>query len=272
MSRAFNVVIPARYASTRLPGKPLADIGGLPMIVRVVRQALAAGAANVIVATDDARVVDAVAAAGHVARLTRSDHASGSDRVMEVVDAEGWDDDALVLNVQGDEPLLPPQVVTALAEAMLARPEMSVGTMSESLTEPTLLFDPNVVKVVCGVNGQALYFSRAPIPYARDAFAAGQVSAIAGQLRAPTALPPDVGWSRHIGLYAYRVRALRQFVSWPMGVLERSESLEQLRLLEHGMPLLVVATPLPVPGGVDTPADLERVRSIVAGVAQDPRG
>lgn len=272
MSKAFNVVIPARYASTRLPGKPLADIGGQPMIVRVVRQALEAGAAQVIVATDDARVVDAVSAAGHVARLTRSDHASGSDRVMEVVDAEGWSDDALVLNVQGDEPLLPPGVISALADAMLARSDMPVGTMSEPLANAALLFDPNVVKVVCGVNGRALYFSRAPIPYARDAFAASEVSAVPGVLRAPGALPADTGWSRHIGLYAYRVRALRQFVSWPMGVLERAESLEQLRLLEHEVPLLVVPTPLPVPGGVDTPADLERVRLIVASGAQGARG
>lgn len=269
MSAGFNVVIPARYPSTRLPGKPLADIGGSPMIVRVVRQALAAGAARVIVATDDARVVDAVEAAGCEARLTRTDHASGSDRVMEVVDAEGWADDALVLNVQGDEPLLPARVIAALAEAMHQRPDLSVGTMSEQLSDPRLLFDPNVVKVVCAADGRALYFSRAPIPYARDAFVAGQVSEIPGELHAPASLPAEVLWTRHIGLYAYRVRALRQFVKWPIGLLERAESLEQLRLLEHGVPLLVVPTPLPVPGGVDTPADLERVRAIIAGMSMD---
>lgn len=264
MSVSFKVVIPARYASTRLPAKPLADIGGLPMIVRVVRQALAAGADEVVVATDDERVAAAVQAAGHVAAMTRSDHASGSDRVMEVVMDRGWSDDTLVLNVQGDEPLLPPAVIAALAAAMAAQPDVPVGTLCERLLESTLLFDPNVVKVVRDDRSRALYFSRAPIPYARDAFAAEGVAAVHGALRAPDRLAEGVAWLRHIGMYAYRVHALRQFVEWPPGRLEQIESLEQLRLLEHGVPLLVVDTPLPVPGGVDTPADLARVRALVS--------
>ncbi|MFM7121859.1 MAG: 3-deoxy-manno-octulosonate cytidylyltransferase [Gammaproteobacteria bacterium] len=269
MTVSFKVVIPARYASTRLPAKPLAEIGGLPMIVRVVRQALAAGAEEVVVATDDERVAAAVYAAGHVAAMTRADHASGSDRVMEVVTARGWADDALVLNVQGDEPLLPPGVIAALAAAMDAEPDVPVGTLCERLLDPNLLFDPNVVKLVRDARSRALYFSRAPMPYARDAFAAAGVTAGAHALRAPDRLPDGIEWYRHIGMYAYRVHALRRFVGWAPGRLEQIESLEQLRLLEHGVPLLVVDTPLPVPGGVDTPADLARVR---AWVAAEPHG
>ncbi len=264
MDAPFKVVIPARYASTRLPGKPLADIGGRPMVVRVVEQALRAGAGEVVVATDDERVAEAVRRAGHAAALTRADHASGSDRVMEVAAQCGWSDESLVVNVQGDEPLIPPAVIRHLAAAMAARPAIPVGTICERFDEPRLLFDPNVVKVVRAQDQRALYFSRAPIPFARDAFAAAGVSDTADALAAPAALPVGAAWYRHIGIYAFRVHALRQFVAWPMGALERLESLEQLRLLEHGVDLLVVETPEPVPGGVDTPADLGRVRAIVA--------
>jgi 3-deoxy-manno-octulosonate cytidylyltransferase (CMP-KDO synthetase) len=265
MSTSFKVVIPARFASTRLPGKPLAEIGGRPMIVRVVEQALAAGAGEVVVATDDQRVAGAVERAGYAAALTRVDHASGSDRVMEVATQRGWSDDALVINVQGDEPLLPPSVIRHLAQAMTVRAGVPVGTVCERLEDPRLLFDPNVVKVVRDADDRALYFSRAPIPFARDAFAAAGVVGLGGVLQAPAALPHAGAWFRHVGIYAFRVHALRQFVSWPMGSLERLESLEQLRLLEHGVELLVVETPEPVPGGVDTPADLERVRALVEG-------
>jgi 3-deoxy-manno-octulosonate cytidylyltransferase (CMP-KDO synthetase) len=265
MIGSFKVVIPARYASTRLPAKPLADIHGKPMILRVVERALASGADEVVVATDDDRVAEAVRSAGHQAALTRSDHASGSDRVMEVVQQRQWADQTLVINVQGDEPLIPPGVIRHLGEAMAARPEIPVGTVCERLDDAALLFDPNVVKVVRGERDQALYFSRAPIPYARDAFARAGVSND-GVMRAPPALPDEGGWYRHVGIYAFRVEALRRFVAWPMGRLERLESLEQLRLLEHGVELLVVEALEAVPGGVDTPADLERVRHLVGGV------
>jgi 3-deoxy-manno-octulosonate cytidylyltransferase (CMP-KDO synthetase) len=271
MNTSFKVVIPARYASTRLPAKPLADIHGKPMIVRVVAQALASGAAEVVVATDDARVAAAVSDAGYEAALTRADHASGSDRVMEVVEQRGWPDDALVINVQGDEPLIPPAVIRHLGDAMAARPETPVGTVCERLDDARLLFDPNVVKVVRGERDQALYFSRAPIPYARDAFAAAGVAG-GDALRAPEALPGEGGWYRHVGIYAFRVHALRRFVAWPMGRLERLESLEQLRLLEHDVELLVVEAPEPVPGGVDTPADLERVRGLIGRHAHASTG
>jgi 3-deoxy-manno-octulosonate cytidylyltransferase (CMP-KDO synthetase) len=216
-----------------------------------------------VVATDDARVANAVRSAGHAAALTRVDHASGSDRVMEVVAERGWADDVLVINVQGDEPLLPPTVIRALAGAMTARPDVPVGTLCEPITDPALLFDPNVVKVVRAGDQRALYFSRAPIPFARDAFAAAGVVGERGTLSAPAALPSVGRWYRHLGIYAFRVHALRRFVSWPPGELEQLEALEQLRLLEHGVDLLVVETPEPVPGGVDTPADLERVRALV---------
>jgi 3-deoxy-manno-octulosonate cytidylyltransferase (CMP-KDO synthetase) len=265
MDGRFKVVIPARYASTRLPAKPLADIHGKPMIVRVVEQALESGADEVVVATDDERVADAVRRAGREAAMTRVDHASGSDRVMEVVAARGWADDALVINVQGDEPLLPPAVIRDLAAAMAAS-TAPVGTVCERLEDAQLLFDPNVVKVVRGADGRALYFSRAPIPYARDAFAAARTGS-PGTLTAPGTLPSDAAWYRHVGIYAFRVHALRRFVGWPLGALERLESLEQLRLLEHGVELLVVESPEAIPGGVDTPADLERVRALFASLA-----
>ncbi len=266
MKASFKVVIPARYDSTRLPGKPLADLAGKPMIVRVVEQALASGASEVVVATDDDRVLDAVLRAGYQAQMTRADHASGSDRVMEVVAQRAWSDDTLVINVQGDEPLIPPVVIGRLARAMADRPEVPVGTLSERIRDRGLLFDPNVVKVVCGQDGQALYFSRAPIPFARDAFAgAGVAIAAVDSARdaTVTGLPPDGCWYRHIGIYAFRVYALRRFVGLPVGALERLESLEQLRLLEHGMSLLVEEAPVAVPGGVDTPADLARVRVLL---------
>ncbi|HEX7036999.1 MAG TPA: 3-deoxy-manno-octulosonate cytidylyltransferase [Pseudomonadales bacterium] len=257
MSMDFRVVIPARYASSRLPGKPLADIGGVPMVVRVARQAERSGAREVVVATDDARVGDAVAAAGHAVRMTRPDHASGSDRVMEVAEACGWPDDAVVVNVQGDEPLVPPAAIVQVAELLLGDPGTGVATLCEPIADAERLFDPNVVKVVIGGDGFARYFSRAPIPWARDAF--GAAAARSGTL------PADGVWYRHIGLYAYRVAALRRFVALPSGRLERLEALEQLRLLEHGIDIRVAVTRQPVPGGVDTAADLERVREAIAG-------
>ena len=255
MTGLFKVVIPARYASTRLPGKPLADIDGVPMIVRVARQAERSGADEVVVATDDERVRKVVTSAGHDARMTRADHASGSDRVMEVADLAGWPPSAVVVNVQGDEPLIPPQVIEQVARVVLDDPALGVATLCEPVTDLSQVLDPNVVKVVAGADGFARYFSRAPIPFAREAFAA----------RIPTgAVPePDV-WFRHIGLYAYRLSALRRFVNLPVGRLERVEALEQLRLVENGIGIRVVCAAARVPGGVDTPADLERLREALA--------
>lgn len=248
----FKVVIPARYGSSRLPGKPLADLGGEPMIVRVVRQACRSAASEVVVATDDARVLETVTAAGGQARMTRPDHVSGSDRVMEVADLCGWPDHAVVINVQGDEPLIPPAVIDQVA-ALLEDPEAQVATLCEPIDDLSRVFDPNVVKVVGGADGCAIYFSRAPIPYARDAFAGS------GARQGP---PPEPGaWQRHIGIYGYRVQALRRFVGLPPGRLEQLEALEQLRLVEHGVPIRLAAAVAVVPAGVDTPADLRRVRA-----------
>lgn len=256
MSEDFRVVIPARYASSRLPGKPLADIGGVPMVVRVARQAERSGASEVVVATDDERVREAVAAAGHAVRMTRPDHPSGSDRVMEVAEACGWPADAVVVNVQGDEPLVPPAAIRQVAALLLDDPGTGVATLCEPIAQAERLFDPNVVKVVIGVDGFARYFSRAPIPWARDAFA--------GVDARPRVLPGQGPWYRHIGLYGYRVAALRRFVGLPEGSLERLEALEQLRLVEHGIGIRVAVTEERVPAGVDTPADLERAREALA--------
>lgn len=252
----FHVVIPARYASTRLPGKPLVDLAGKPMIVRVLQQARLAGARSVVVATDDERVRSAVAAAGGEAEMTRPDHASGSDRVMEVAERRGWPDHDIVVNVQGDEPLIPPDVIVQVARRLAVDAGFDVATLSEPMADLAGVFDPNAVKVVRDRAGRALYFSRAPIPYARDLFGAGQ----------RTGPVPEPGrWQRHIGIYAFRVAALRRFVAMPMGDLERFESLEQLRLLESGTAIAVEPAAAPVPGGVDTPEDADRVRAALVG-------
>jgi 3-deoxy-manno-octulosonate cytidylyltransferase (CMP-KDO synthetase) len=256
VSRTFKVVIPARYGSSRLPGKPLVDIGGRPMILRVLDRALASGAEEVVVATDDQRILDVVATAGGRALLTRVDHVSGSDRVMEVATSLAWPGDAVIVNVQGDEPLIPPSVIAQVANLLLDDPATGVATLSESIHDAAAVFDPSAVKVVCSRDGMALYFSRAPIPYARDAFAH------AGAERRP--LPEAGTWQRHIGIYGYRRSALEQFVRLPIGQLERLESLEQLRFIEQGIAIRVAPALTPVPGGVDTEADLQRVRQIVA--------
>jgi 3-deoxy-manno-octulosonate cytidylyltransferase (CMP-KDO synthetase) len=255
----FKVVIPARYASTRLPGKPLADLGGIPMIVRVARRAARSGAGEIVVATDDQRVLEAVTAAGWQARMTRSDHASGSDRVMEIAEACGWAEDTVVVNVQGDEPLIPPSVVEQVARLLGDDPDTGVATLCEPIPDLAGVFDPNVVKVISGADGFALYFSRAPVPYARDLF----VAPAAGGVPAGP-VPQDHVWYRHIGIYGYRLAALRQFVSLPVGRLEQLEALEQLRLVEHGIGIRVAPAVAPVPGGVDTDADLQRVREALA--------
>ena len=251
----FSVVIPARYASTRLPGKPLLDIAGKAMVVRVAERALASSAENVVVATDDARVLDALAATPAAAVMTRDDHPTGSDRVMEVVEQQGWADDDVVVNVQGDEPLIPPTVIDQVA-GLLGDGSCGVATLCEPIVRGEDVLDPNIVKVVVNRVGRALYFSRAPMPWWRDGFRANEVPDIVGV---------GPGWRRHIGIYAYRVAALREFVQWPPSALEETEALEQLRLLDHGRAIAVAEAAAPVPGGVDTQADAARVRAVLAG-------
>lgn len=257
MSLAWHVVIPARYQSIRLPGKPLADICGKPMIVCTALQAHRAEPQDVIVATDDKRVMEVVADAGLEVMLTDANHASGSDRVMEVARARGWSDDAIVINVQGDEPLIPPAVIRQVAGTLQSQPSLDVATLCESIREYHTVFDPNVVKVVAGSDHMALYFSRAPIPYARDDFSdSGQSSEM---------IAAERQWWRHIGIYGFRIAALRRFVGLPVAKLERIEALEQLRMLTSGMGIHVEEAVESVPGGVDTPEDLEHVRRVVGG-------
>jgi len=252
---SFIALIPARMASTRLPGKPLADIGGKPMVLRVAERAARSGAARVYIATDDARVAQAAAAHGQAALLTRADHPTGTDRLAEAIEQLGLDDDAIVVNVQGDEPLIEPALIDAVAAKLQDHAGAAIATCACPLADADALFNPNVVKVVCGADGRALYFSRAPIPWARDALADGR-----------RVLAPGLPALHHIGLYAYRAGFLRRFPALPQGALERYEALEQLRALEHGHAIVVHRTPQPPMAGVDTPADLERVRQIYAGL------
>jgi 3-deoxy-manno-octulosonate cytidylyltransferase (CMP-KDO synthetase) len=248
----FVVIVPARLASTRLPRKPLADIGGVPMVVRVARAALGSGAAQVAVAADSAEIVDACRAHGIEALLTRADHASGTDRLAEAVEHLDLADDAVVVNVQGDEPLMPAAVVRRVAEALADRADCAIATACHPLHDAAEFFSPNVVKVVMDASGRALYFSRAPIPWSRDAFASSR-----------DRLPPGLPARRHIGLYAYRAGFLRRFPQLPPAPLEQHESLEQLRALAHGFGIAVIELPEALPPGVDTPEDLERVRALL---------
>jgi 3-deoxy-manno-octulosonate cytidylyltransferase (CMP-KDO synthetase) len=250
---SFIAIIPARAASTRLPDKPLADIGGKPMVVRTAERAAESAATRVLVATDDLRVQKAVQQHGHAALLTRADHPTGTDRLAEAVNLLALPDDAIVVNVQGDEPLIEPDLINAVAQLLADRPDAAIATCACPLADAESLFNPNVVKAVCAADARALYFSRAPIPWARDALAEGKRVMAAG-------LP---AW-HHVGLYAYRAGFLRRFPQLPQGMLERYESLEQLRALEHGYTIVVHQVTQAPAAGVDTPADLERVRSIYA--------
>lgn len=244
-----RIVIPARHASTRLPGKPLLDIGGKPMIVRVAEAAQRCRNNGIWIATDHEGIRDAVVAHGFAAVMTRSDHPSGTDRIAEVAALLGWGDDEIVVNVQGDEPLLEPGLIEAVATALHADAGAAIATASHPIVERDDFFNPNVVKVVCDAAGRALYFSRAPIPWDRDAFAVSQ-----------KALPPGLAAQRHIGLYAYRVGFLRRYGELAPAPLERCEALEQLRALWHGFAIRVVTCAEAPAAGVDTPEDLERVR------------
>jgi 3-deoxy-manno-octulosonate cytidylyltransferase (CMP-KDO synthetase) len=250
----FTVIVPARLASTRLPDKPLADIGGLPMVVRVAQRAAKSSAAAVVVATDHESIVTACAQHGVRALMTRADHASGSDRLAEACTHLGLDGDDIVVNVQGDEPLIDAELIDACAELLTRRPDCVMSTAAHALASVAEYANPNVVKVVLDAQGRALYFSRAPLPWWRDGNARGLASL--------TALP-DPAPLRHVGLYAYRAGFLRGFPALPMAPLERLEALEQLRVLWHGERIAVhVSTREPGPG-VDTPEDLERVRRLV---------
>lgn len=248
----FKVVIPARHASTRLPGKPLAEIAGKPMIQRVWERAGASGAAEVIVATDDAGIAAACRGFGAEVALTRSDHHSGSDRISEVIAARGWGPETIVVNLQGDEPCMPPALIEQVAAGLAGRPGVGVATLAYPISDADTLFDPHVVKVVLDADGQALYFSRAPIPWHRDAFHKGK-----------TPLPRGVRFLRHIGLYAYRAGFLQRYVAWPRSPLEVAESLEQLRILWHGERIHVEIAAMEPGPGVDTPEDLKRVADLI---------
>ena len=240
----FRVVIPARWGSTRLPGKMLLDLAGRPLLAWVWQVAEESGADEVVIATDDARIRTAAERFGARVCMTRADHPSGTDRVYEVAETLGWPDDAIVVNLQGDEPLLPPELVEQVAAALVADPDAGVATLATSVSSLADARNPNVVKVVCDAGSRALYFSRAPIPFHRDGGG------------------PD-GLLRHIGLYAYRVAALRRLAGLAPAPMEAIEKLEQLRALWHGIPITVARARGAPPGGVDTAEDLARVRELL---------
>ena len=249
----FAVVIPARFASTRLPGKPLLDLAGAPMVVHVARRAQASGAQSVIVATDHDDIAQAVSRHGFEAVMTASEHPSGTDRIAEVARAKGWREDEIVVNVQGDEPLIDPALIASVAATLASAPDAAIATACTALTEPHELTNPNVVKAVLDRDGYALYFSRAPIPYPRDAFRV-----------APAQLPSDFVAYRHIGLYAYRCSFLQAYSKLAPSPLERFEALEQLRALWHGFRIAVSVSAAAPVAGVDTEEDLARVRAHLA--------
>jgi 3-deoxy-manno-octulosonate cytidylyltransferase (CMP-KDO synthetase) len=246
---AFKVVIPARMRSTRLPGKMLADIAGKPLVAWVAERGAASGADEVVIATDHQEIADAVTALGWKVCTTSVAHETGTDRIAEAVALLGLDADEIVVNVQGDEPLVDPQLIRKVASELALRPKASIATAVHPIDSAATFFDPNVVKVVVDTEGYAQYFSRAPIPYARDAFAQSR-----------TVLPKDFPAYRHIGIYAYRVGFLREYSSLSVTGAERFEALEQLRALGHGHRIAVAFWNQPMEAGVDTKEDLERVR------------
>ncbi|MFW7341168.1 3-deoxy-manno-octulosonate cytidylyltransferase [Pollutimonas sp. H1-120] len=248
---SFIAVIPARAASTRLPGKPLLDIAGQPMVVRTAAQAARSLASRVVVATDDPRIQQAVQEHGFEALLTRADHPTGTDRLAEIAEQLKLSPESIVVNVQGDEPLIDPEQINQVARLLDEAPDAAIATCATPIHDAETLFSPSAVKVVCTLNGRALYFSRAPIPWARDALADGS-----------RILAPGLPALHHIGLYAYRARFLARFPGLPVGPLEAFESLEQLRALENGFSIAVHVTQGHPAMGVDTQEDLERVREI----------
>jgi 3-deoxy-manno-octulosonate cytidylyltransferase (CMP-KDO synthetase) len=249
----FNVVIPARYASSRLPAKPLLDIGGKPMVVRVAEQAAASGAEAVIIATDHIDIFNAVTQYGFKAVMTRQDHVSGTDRIAEVAAHFKWADDVLVVNVQGDEPLIDPKLIQEVAANLDGHQQASIATVCHAIHDKEAMLNPNVVKVVMDAHGYAMYFSRAPIPYPRDTFAQSQE------------LPVGLPVYRHVGIYAYRASFLHDYANLTPALIEQYEALEQLRAMWHGHKISVSVVGEAPATGVDTPQDLALVRKIVAG-------
>ena len=247
---SFNIVIPARYGSTRLPGKPLLDIAGKPMVQRVWEQAHRSGAREVVIATDDERILKVVQGFGATACMTSPDHPSGTDRLQEVATHFNWPDEHIVVNVQGDEPLIPPAVIDQVAGNLAGQDQAGIATLCEGITDLAELTDPNAVKVVFDQRGLALYFSRATIPWPRDQFRSVQ-----------NAMPTGGSWYRHIGIYAYRTAFLHEYVTWQAAPPEQLEQLEQLRALYNGVGIHVAVASERVPGGVDTQADLDAVRA-----------
>lgn len=262
----FTVIIPSRFNSTRLPGKPLAMINDKPMIQHVVEQAKKSDADNVIVATDDQRIFDVVKAMGCEVCMTAVDHESGTDRIQEVSKLYGLADDAIVVNVQGDEPLIPPELINQVAKNLFNNKSASAATLSERIHLKDDFENPNIVKVVNDTKGYALYFSRSMIPFFRDS----------DKLTNNLMLNDDNRFGndrieyfpqRHIGIYAYRVSLLNQFIQWPVSNIESIESLEQLRILFNGKKIHIEQSELAVPGGIDTPEDLERIRQYLSAKA-----
>ena len=251
----FHVVIPARHGSQRLPGKPLLPIAGAPMIEHVYRRARESGARDVVIATDDERIRAAASRFTDRVCMTSAGHASGTDRIAEAVRQLGWSDDTIVVNLQGDEPLMPPRLLTTVAETLESHPDAAMATLAVPLSDTDQLFDTNSVKVVADSAGYARYFSRATIPWNRDVFRAGQ--------------PPQAAWlegvHRHLGIYAYRAGFLADYTTLPVSPLERMESLEQLRVLWNGGRIAVEFVDRAPPAGVDTAEDLARVAAELAG-------
>ncbi len=241
----FKVVIPARYASSRLSGKPLLDIAGKPMVVRVAEQAVKSGASEIVIATDFEKIMQAAAEYNIKAVMTRVDHASGTDRIAEVAQKLGWNDDEIVVNVQGDEPLIDPTLIKEVAAHLAKSKDAVMATACHAIHDEANMINTNVVKVVMDANGNALYFSRAPIPYPRDEIYKKNIEA-----------------HRHIGIYAYRVGFLKKYATLTPAPLEKIESLEQLRVLHHGFKIGVAITQHAPASGVDTQEDLDYVRSV----------
>ncbi|WP_067867442.1 3-deoxy-manno-octulosonate cytidylyltransferase [Neptuniibacter marinus] len=251
---SFAVIIPARFASTRFPGKPLADLQGKPMVQHVYERACESEASRVLIATDNQQIADVARGFGAEVCMTSADHPSGTDRLQQVVSDLGFYADDIVVNVQGDEPLVPARIINQVAHNLKAEPEASIATLSEPITDIESLLNPNVVKVVSDIRGIALYFSRAPIPWPRNEFADDP---------SRSSMPLNFPWQRHIGIYAYRVKLLNDFVKWSPAAVEETECLEQLRAMWNGARIHVAEADEQPPAGVDTPEDLERLRRLL---------
>ncbi len=260
---SFTIIIPSRFGSTRLPGKALLDIAGKPMVQRVYEQSCQSKADEVLVATDDPRIAEVVTGFGGQVVMTSADHPSGTDRLQEVVSKKNYDDNHVVVNVQGDEPLIPPAVINQVAENLLSQPHAGIATLCERIIDPLDILNPNAVKVVRNLNGYAQLFSRSPVPWLRSWPSLDSMTA-SSDIAQLYAMPKSgsIQWHRHIGIYAYRVEVLNQFVAWPMTPGEQAESLEQLRALDNGVNIHCEEASISLPSGIDTIEDLERVRAL----------